>query len=153
MSGNHEAELGILKLMLISRVYQTQFFILENNMGAYILPPNGQASEMMWDAGLGGAGPYVHCSCGKDHTVEREDDDQDSWYDSNDSFEYIELDGQIFVYECEGCSKKLAKYENFIWKNRNHIREYLRIRIDQEKNWADQEHLINVLKGITPVDG
>jgi hypothetical protein len=116
-------------------------------MGAYILPPNGQASEMMWDAGLGGAGPSVDCSCGVEHYLPCDDNGD---YDSADNFEYIHLDGQTFLYTCDGCSKKLAKYENFIWNNRNHIREYLRIRIDQEKNWADQEHLINVLKGITP---
>jgi hypothetical protein len=118
------------------------------NMPAYIMPKEGQASAMMWDAGLGGGGPYVYCSCGKDHVVEREDEDSDSWHDG-DNFSYINLDGQIFVYECEGCSTKLAKYERFIWNNRDHIRSYLKIRIDQEKAWADQEHLINTLKGIT----
>jgi hypothetical protein len=101
---------------------------------------------MMWDAGRGGAGPYVHCSCGKDHSLPG--DLSDDEYDAAESFEYIELDGQLFVYECEGCEKKLLKYENFIWDNRNHFREYLKIRINQEKAWADQEKMLNALAGI-----
>lgn len=101
--------------------------------------PTEKASDMMWDAGLGGGSPYVHCSCGKDHSVPE---------DSDDSFGYIELAGMLFVYECDGCAKSLLKYEKFIWSNRNHIREYLKIRIDQEKAWADQENVLNVLAGI-----
>ena len=101
--------------------------------------PTDRASDMMWDAGLGGGSPYVHCSCGKDHSVPE---------DSDDSFGYIELAGMLFVYGCEGCAKSLLKYEKFIWSNRNHIREYLKIRIDQEKAWADQENVLNVLAGI-----
>ena len=99
----------------------------------------------MWDSGLGGGGPWVHCSCGKDHSVPC---DEDGDYNSEDSFEYIELDGQLFVYECEGCEKKLLKYEFFIWKNRDMIRRYLKTRIDQEKKWADQEHMLNQIAGI-----
>ena len=101
--------------------------------------PTEKASDMMWDAGLGGGGSCVHCSCGKDHSVQE---------DSNDSFGYIELGGMLFVYECEGCAKSLLKYEKFIWSNRRLIREYLRIRVDQEKAWADQEEVLNVLAGI-----
>lgn len=111
--------------------------------------PDKVASEMMWDAGLGGAGPYVHCSCGKDHSVDILEDEQESWdVDSQDMFEYVELDGQLFVYDCDGCKEKLLKYERFIWNNRDMIRRYLKIRIDQELNWAEQENLRNVLAGI-----
>lgn len=102
------------------------------------------ASDMMWDAGLGGGGPWVHCSCGKDHSIPC---DEDGDYDNSEMFEYIELDNQLFVYGCEGCEKKLLKYEYFIWKNRDMIRRYLKIRIDQEKAWADQEKLLNDLAG------
>ncbi len=101
--------------------------------------PTERASDMMWDAGLGGGSPYVHCSCGKDHSVPE---------DSDDSFGYIELAGMLFVYGCEGCAKSLLKYEKFIWSNRNHIREYLKIRVNQEKAWADQENVLNLLAGI-----
>jgi len=114
-------------------------------MTQYTKPELGQASLMMWHAGMGGGGPYVYCSCGKDH-VSPVDDEGDS--DPNEYFDYIEMDGQAFVHGCEGCAEKLAKYENFIWRNRDHIRRYLKIRIDQEKAWADQEDLLNKLAGI-----
>jgi hypothetical protein len=110
----------------------------------YTSPDNGQTSDMMWDAGRGGSGPWVHCSCGIDHSI-TDQEFQESGYQG---FGYIELDGKLFVYECEGCAKKLAKYENFIWENRDHIRRYLKIRVDQEKSWAEQEHLLNVLSQI-----
>jgi len=113
---------------------------------SYTVPKDGNASDMMWDAGLGGGGPYVHCSCGKDHSLDPDLTEEE--YDRADSFRYIEIDGQFFVDDCEGCAKKLARYENFIWQNRNHIRRYLKIRIEQEKTWADQEKLLNELAGI-----
>lgn len=106
--------------------------------------PSEKASDMIWDAGMGGGGPWVHCSCGKDHSLTEEEYEESNYQ----GFDYIELDGQLFVTDCEGCSKKLVKYENFIWKNRDTIRRYLKIRIDQEKAWADQEHLLNQLNGI-----
>lgn len=111
----------------------------------YTRPKGDTASRMMWDAGLGGGGPWVHCSCGKDHSVPCNNEDD---YDSEDCFEYIELDGQLFVYGCKGCEKKLLKYEAFIWHNRDMIRRYLKLRIDQEKAWADQEKMLNDIAGI-----
>ena len=107
--------------------------------------PTTVASDMMWRSGLGGAGPWVHCSCGKEHSVEC---GKDGEYDSAELFEYIELNGQQFVYGCDGCAKRLLKYENFIWNNRGLIRRYLKTRVDQEKSWADQEALLNELAGI-----
>jgi hypothetical protein len=115
-------------------------------MVQYTRGDDNQASEMMWDAGLGGGSPYVHCSCSKDHSLPAEADEDN--YKGYEFFHYIDLDGQVFVEDCPGCSKKLAKYENFIWQNRNHIREYLKIRINQEKAWADQEQLLNTIAGI-----
>jgi hypothetical protein len=111
---------------------------------SYRLPKDGKASRMMWDAGLGGGGPWVHCSCGKDHSLTEEEFESEDY----SGFDYIELDGLTFVFDCEGCEKRLAKYENFIWNNRDTIRRYLKTRIDQEKAWADQEHLLNTLANI-----
>ena len=71
-------------------------------------------------------------------------------YDAAESFGYIDLDGQTFVKGCEGCSKALAKYEQFIWNNRGYIREYLKIRVDQGKAWYEQEKLLNIIAGISP---
>lgn len=114
-------------------------------MTRYIKENDGKASQMMWDSGLGGAGPWVNCSCGLDHSVPVDDDVNEP----NVMFEYIELDSQLFVYGCKGCEEKLLKYENFIWVNRNLIRHYLKLRIDQEKAWADQEHVLNILSGVS----
>lgn len=115
-------------------------------MTQYTRNKSDQASDMMWHAGMGGAGPYVYCSCGKDHTLPY--DEENDNYDDSDSFEYIEMDGQLFVYGCEGCAKKLARYENFIWQHRDTIRRYLKTRIDQEKAWADQEDLLNKMYNV-----
>ena len=35
----------------------------------YTKKDNSKASDMMWDAGLGGGGPWVHCACGKDYSL------------------------------------------------------------------------------------
>lgn len=110
----------------------------------YTTPREDSPSDMMWDAGTGGGGPWVHCSCGKDHSL-TDEEFRESGYNG---FIYISLDRQAFVHGCEGCEKKLARYERFIWQNRDHIRRYLKIRIDQEKAWADQEKLLNTLSGI-----
>lgn len=115
-------------------------------MNKYIRGQDDQASEMMWDAGMGGGSSYVHCSCGKDHSMAEDLTDEE--YDT-EYFGYIELDGQTFVYGCEGCAAKLRRYENFIWNNKDTLRRYLKIRIDQEKMWADQQHLLNILADIT----
>lgn len=113
-------------------------------MKNYTLREDGKASDMMWDAGLGGGGPWVHCACGKDHSLTDEEFEEAGYQ----GFDYIELDGQLFVYDCDGCAVKLRKYEHFIWRNRDHIRRYLKTRIDQEKAWADQEALLNKLANI-----
>jgi hypothetical protein len=118
-------------------------------MTQYTKADNGYATRMMWDAGCGGGGPFVVCSCGTQHSMT----DQEFEESGCNGFDYIELDGQQFVYECPGCEKKLLKYENFIWRNRDHIRRYLKIRVDQEKAWADQQKMLNVIAGIdSPVD-
>ena len=108
-------------------------------MTQYTRRSDDRASDMMWDAGQGGGGPWVHCSCGIDHSQSDEE------FEELGGFEYIELGGLVFVKSCEGCEKRLLKYENFIWSNRDTIRRYLKTRIDQEKAWADQEHMLNTL--------
>jgi hypothetical protein len=115
-------------------------------MTQYTRDDGVEASQMMWDAGRGGGGSYVYCQCGKEHSFPPDLTDEE--YDAAERFGFIELDDKTFVYGCEGCAKKLLKYENFFWQSRNHIRQYLKIRIDQEKIWADQEQLLNILAGI-----
>ena len=113
-------------------------------MTNYIERTDGKATDMMWSAGRGGGGPWVHCSCGQDHSMTDEEFEADNY----NGFRYIELGGKIFVEGCEGCEKLLGRYERFIWENRDTIRVYLKTRIDQEKAWADHEHLLNKLADI-----
>ena len=71
-------------------------------------------------------------------------------------------DGVILHYDCDSVSGKmlnginfvvgcpcngLARFEKFIWEERGTIREYLKRRVDQEYNWAQQEKTLNVLAG------
>ena len=134
----------------------------------YTLPSDNTVSEMFWDAqerAYGGV--YVECQCGVQHyavdsryaheydedaLIPEESDEGDykvKHHHDCDSVGHFEFIGQQFVYGCDGCSKYLRKYEDFIWAERDTIRNYLKIRIDQEKKWADQEHLKNLLAGIS----
>lgn len=116
-------------------------------MTQYTLPSSDIASDMMRDACLGGAGPSAYCSCGIDHNIHTKNE-SDTEEEYQRYIHYSELGGQLFVDECDGCQKTLARYERFIWKNRNNIQRYLKIRIDQEKAWANQEALLNKLANI-----
>jgi len=136
----------------------------------YVAPMDGEASDMFWDAQSRQYGAvYFECRCGIQHYAvdSRHITDEDSpipaevsegdfrvqHHHNCDNIISAEFVGQILVYECDGCSKFLRKYEDFIWNQRDTIRNYLKIRIDQEKLWADQEHLKNVLAGIVPFEG
>jgi hypothetical protein len=132
----------------------------------YTLPINGETSEMFWDAqSRGYGGVYVECQCGIQHyAVESryiheydealipEESTEGTFpvkhHYSCDSVGHFEFIGKQFVYGCDGCSKHLRRYEDFIWAERDTIRNYLKIRIDQEKKWADQENIKNILAGI-----
>jgi len=130
-------------------------------MPVYVKPENGKCSEMFWDAqDRAYGGVYVECRCRIDHyAVESfymdEDDppfppesDTVRHHGDCDSIGHFEFIGQTFVYGCDSCSQYLRRYEDFIWAERDTIRNYLKIRIDQEKKWADQEHLRNILAEI-----
>jgi hypothetical protein len=110
----------------------------------YVKRDDTNATDMMWDAALGGGGPWIHCGCGIDHSM-TDEEFVDNGYNG---FNYVELNEITFVQGCNGCEERLGKYERFIWNNRDTIRRYLKIRKDQEKAWADQEHLLNTLAGI-----
>lgn len=57
-----------------------------------------------------------------------------------------DLNGMAFVVECP-CNG-LAIYEDFIWAERNQIRDFLKKRVDQELAWAEQEKTRNRLAGL-----
>jgi hypothetical protein len=84
----------------------------------------GKASDIAWSSGLGGGGPWVVCSCRKEHSLS----DEEYQYDE---FRYIFLDGVQFVEGCDGCDSRLARYESFIWENRQFVREYIRRRVER----------------------
>jgi hypothetical protein len=133
----------------------------------YVRPNDGTTSEMFLDAQHRCYGSfYVECRCGIQHYAvdsryrysweddievppeTTEGDFRVQHHGDCDSIGYFEFIGQMFVHGCEGCSKYLRRYEDFIWEERDTIRNYLKIRIDQEKQWADQEHIKNILAGI-----
>jgi hypothetical protein len=57
-----------------------------------------------------------------------------------------ELNNILFV-ECCPCNG-LSRFEKFIWNNRNTVRNYLKVRTEQEYEWAQQELTRNKLAGI-----
>lgn len=62
-----------------------------------------------------------------------------------DSVSAQELNGILFVIGCP-CNG-LSRYEKFIWNERDTIRRYLKVRVDQEYEWAEQEKTLNKLAG------
>ena len=124
----------------------------------YTRPPNGECSSMFMDSFMGGGGAHIDCHCGIWHVAI----DSEYLYEDNpppeservkhhhdvDAVTYFDLDGKIFCRECVGCRKFVLKYEDFFWNNRQDFRRYLKTRVDQEKAWADQEHLLNILSDI-----
>jgi hypothetical protein len=115
-------------------------------MTQYTLPKDGTASDMMWDAGRGGYSSWVHCDCGKEWNPPADLDEDDPAGD--DWFRYTEIEGRTFVADCAECCVKLARYEQWIWNNRDIIRDYLSIRVNQQLKWAEQEKLLNDIAGI-----
>jgi hypothetical protein len=114
-------------------------------MTQYVLPKDGTASEMMWDAGRGGYSSWVTCDCNREWNPPEDlpDDVEDyEW------FRYTEVEGRTFVADCEECCKKLARYEQWIWNNRELIRDYLSIRVNQQLKWAEQEKMLNDIAGV-----
>lgn len=122
---------------------------LDGDVGmGYTLPTPDRASDMFWDSLTGGGSSWVTCDCGTEWTPPEDlDEDDDRGYDW---FRYVELEGKTFVADCEECCKKLARYEQWIWNNRNTIRDYLSTRVNQELKWAEQEKVLNMLAKIYP---
>ena len=124
---------------------------------------------MFVDALRGGGASSVYCACGRTHYApsnlynsededdytgmlnsaleEQKKDPEGVIIDYENDFIYAkDIDGRTFVVDCP-CNG-LTKYENFIWANRDSIREYLKVRIAQEAAWAEQEVVKNKLAGI-----
>jgi hypothetical protein len=134
-------------------------------------------SELFLNSLTGGGSHYMVCGyCGRSHYCPESDNFYHNDNDRNDEddayahylrealaeqkkdpegvvihydVDFVEaknLAGMAFVIECP-CNG-LSKYEDFIWNNKNDIRNYLKRRVDQEFEWAQQQLNINKLKGI-----
>ena len=123
-------------------------------------------SDLFTNALHGAGGASTECQCGilhlcPDNSNYDIDDEEGSWkkycedeYKDHpdtvvlsygyDAIEYKEIDCNVFVYGCK-CWYKLAKYEDWIWYNRDVIRNYLKARVDHELNLVEQEKLLNIL--------
>jgi hypothetical protein len=76
----------------------------------------------------------------------REEPDKIVLHYDCDSVSGQELNGILFVIGCP-CNG-LHRYEQFIWENKNTIRKYLKVRIEQEHQWAEEQLVLNKLAGI-----
>jgi hypothetical protein len=126
-------------------------------------------SEMFIDALEGGGASSVYCNCGRQHyapenllgsddetdypnmladvTAEKEKNPDGVIIHEDTSFVYAkDIDNTTYVVECP-CNG-LTKYEEFIWKNKDSIRRYLKTRIEQEYRWAEEQLTLNKLAGI-----
>lgn len=138
----------------------------------YKRPEGPEPSEMFLDSISGGYGSSeLTCDfCGKTHMAylaydysRYDEEDSISWQRNCDNelklnpnvivihydwyvVEGKQLDGRTYVTDCD-CNS-LWRYENWIWRNRETIRNYLKLRCDKEKQLADEEHLQNVIAGI-----
>lgn len=124
-------------------------------------------SDMFVNAlsGFGVGSAVIECGfCGREHLCpdSHYENDNDNWkenceesykenpdnvvlhYDT-DSISAQEINGTMFVIGCP-CNG-LYRYEQFIWEERDTIRNYLKARIEQEYQWAQQELTKNRLVG------
>ncbi len=135
-------------------------------------PVRDKKPSRMFLSTLNGCGSHnIYCDCGRDHYCP--DSDSLSYEDGDDFREqYLadilarqvknpegivihydvdcvtskEFDNKVFVEECP-CNG-LRRYEDWIWSNRDILRDYLKVRVEQEHRWAEQELLKNKLAGI-----
>lgn len=125
-------------------------------------------SKMFLKTLQSGGSSEIECHCGRMHYAPgnlRNSDDEDDYecmlntveaekaanpdgvIIHDDDFVYYYLfDSSVYVDECP-CNG-LRRYEDFIWNNRNTIREYYKVRVAQEAKWAADDVLCNKLVGI-----
>ena len=126
-------------------------------------------SKMFVRSLKGGGSSSIYCNCGRMHYAPSnlyDSDDEDDYtsmlnsaleeqkkdpdgivINYEDDFIYAkDIDGKTFVVDCP-CNG-LSKYEDWIWANRKPIRDYLKVRVEQEAKWAEEELTLNKLAGI-----
>lgn len=130
-------------------------------------------SEMFINAlsGCGIGSDHLECGwCGRKHYCP---DNTDNWDDSDggiswkqyceneykenpegvilhegyDAVSAHEMNGIFFVIDCP-CNG-LTRFEKFMWEHRDTFRNYIKVRIEQEYEWAEQELTKNKLAGVS----
>lgn len=125
---------------------------------------------MFVDALSGGGASSINCNCGRTHYAPSnlyDSDDEDDYTNmlndalaeqkknpegvvinyEDDFIHAKDIDGKTFVVDCP-CNG-LTRYETWIWSNRKSIRDYLKVRVEQEFKWAEEEMTLNKLAGLT----
>ncbi len=138
-------------------------------MTKYAIGEN-KPSEMFLQACRGGGASHISCNCGRMHyapmNLYYSDDETDyqCMLDNaleeqkanpdgviinytDDFISASDIDGRTFVDDCP-CNG-LYRYEQWIWNNKNTIRDYLKARIEQEFKWAEEQLTLNKLAGIS----
>lgn len=135
---------------------------------------NLSPSEMFLDSlsGYGIGSPDIECAwCGREHLCvnsrfmdDWDHDNSESWEDLCISRHKENPENVVLHYDCDSVSAHemnnimfvvgcpcngLQRYEQFIWDHRQTIRNYLKVRIEQEHAWAEQELTLNKLAGIS----
>ena len=145
---------------------------MTSNSRTYRTDPD-KPSEMFINAmqGFGVGSDEIECGwCGRYHMAPDNDYDERDDMDRQQYKEYCEEqkknnpDGVVLHYDCDSISAQefngimfvwgcpcngLTRYERFIWAERDTIRNYLKVRIEQEHQWAEQELTKNKLAGIS----
>jgi len=63
-----------------------------------------------------------------------------------DAISAHEINDILFVIDCP-CNG-LARYETFMWNHKDTFRNYLKVRIEQEHRWAEEQLTLNKLAGV-----
>lgn len=130
-------------------------------------------SELFVDSiGFGVGSAWMECGwCDREHLCPETsydppdygtDDDRTKWREHCEEEYRNNPEGVVLHYDTDGVSGKqlnginfvvgcpcngLHRFEKFIWNERDTIREYLKRRINQEYEWAQQEKTKNILAG------
>lgn len=130
-------------------------------------------SDMFVNAlsGFGVGSPEITCGwcdrthlCPESESYQQDEDGGEGWKEECEQQHKEDPEGVILHYDCDyvsgqelngitfviGCPcNGLTRYEKFIWNERDTIRKYLKVRIEQEHQWAEEELTKNKLAGIS----
>jgi hypothetical protein len=133
------------------------------------IKPSDMFINAMSECGMG-SGELTCGWCNRLHLCPDSNYSSDSGEDEGDARrKYCEdeykanPDNVVLHYDCDGVSGRymndvffvmdcpcngLHRYEQFIWTHKDTIRNYLKVRIEQEHRWAEEQLTLNKLAGI-----